>query len=470
MATRKHSSDGAARDLTVPTILKYRPHPTKRREISDAKATGLRLVIQPKTGRMSWIVRLRRPDGTSAKLSLGAVDFSDQDTADEAVQGGALTLWQARQRAAEIDRKRARNIDVVAETKADKLRKRSAVADAEANSFTKAVQEFFKDYETKKWNSRPRRWRSDAALLGLKYPIGADPADPDVKPEVIKGGLCETWAKKSVTDIDSYLVHTVVDSARKIKNSRARKLHSALSVLFGWLQRQRRVTINPTGGVWKPGPPAPRERALDKTEIVTLWKACDQIGGPFGALWKMLLLTGCREREVSDMARVELGDNNVWEVPSCRTKNHLPFLVPLPPQALAVIDSVPVIKESALAFSTNGRTPISGFSKAKKALDVAMTEIAGQPIKPWKVHDLRRTFSTILNESPEDGGLGVAPHIVEAALNHISGGAKNGVAGTYNKARYLSEKRAALARWADHVEALVADRKAKVVPLPRRKQ
>jgi len=68
------------------------------------------------------------------------------------------------------------------------------------------------------------------------------------------------------------------------------------------------------------------------------------------------------------------------------------------------------------------------------------------------VHDLRRTFSTILNESPEDGGLGVAPHIVEALLNH----AKSGVAGTYNKAKYLSEKRAALARWAVHVERLVA--------------
>ena len=38
MATR---TGGKARELTVPTILKYRPHPTKRREISDSKATGL---------------------------------------------------------------------------------------------------------------------------------------------------------------------------------------------------------------------------------------------------------------------------------------------------------------------------------------------------------------------------------------------------------------------------------------------
>jgi integrase len=485
----KHGSDGKARELTVPTILKYRPHATKRREISDSKGQGLRLVIQPKTGRMSWIVRLRRPDGTSAKLTLGPVDFSDKDTADETVAGGSLTLWQARQRAAEIDRRRAGRHDVVLEEKASRERKRTAVADAEANSFATAVREFFINYETGKWHTRPRRWRSDAALLGLKYKPGSDPADPTTKPEIIKGGLCETWAKKSVTEIDSYAVHTVIDQARKIKNSRARKLHSALSVLFTWLQRDktRRLTINPVAGVWKPGPPVARNRALKPDEIKVLWRACDDIGGAFGALYKILLLTGCRLKEVSDMARAELGDKGVWEIPSSRTKNHLPFLVPLPQAVIDIINAVPPpIKSkhgighnnppesiepppSDLVFTTNGRTAVSGFSKAKKALDAKMTEIAGQPIPPWRVHDLRRTFSTIMNESPEDRGLGVPPHIVEACINHISGGAKSGTAGVYNQARYLSEKRAALARWATHVDGLVQGRAPKVLPMAKRK-
>jgi hypothetical protein len=58
----------------------------------------------------------------------------------------------------------------------------------------------------------------------------------------------------------------------------------------------------------------------------------------------------------------------------------------------------------------------------------------------------------------------VAPHIVEAALNHISG-ARAGVAGVYNRAAYAAEKKVALERWADHIAGLVAGRKAKVVPL-----
>ena len=58
--------------------------------------------------------------------------------------------------------------------------------------------------------------------------------------------------------------------------------------------------------------------------------------------------------------------------------------------------------------------------------------------------------------------IGIAPHIVEAALNHISG-AKAGVAGTYNRQLTLS-KRTALERWADHVAGLTSGRGANVVP------
>ncbi len=61
--------------------------------------------------------------------------------------------------------------------------------------------------------------------------------------------------------------------------------------------------------------------------------------------------------------------------------------------------------------------------------------------------------------------LGIAPHVIEAVLNHVSGTAKGGVAGIYNRFEYSEEKRAALARWADHVLGLVEGRPAKVVSL-----
>ena len=100
-------------------------------------------------------------------------------------------------------------------------------------------------------------------------------------------------------------------------------------------------------------------------------------------------------------------------------------------------------------FSTNGRTPVSGFSKLKKKIDALIKERnEGEPLPPWRLHDLRRTASTRMND------LGVLPHHVEAILNHISG-TRGGVAGTYNKARYNPEKRAGLELWADHVRGIV---------------
>jgi hypothetical protein len=60
--------------------------------------------------------------------------------------------------------------------------------------------------------------------------------------------------------------------------------------------------------------------------------------------------------------------------------------------------------------------------------------------------------------------LRIAPHIIEALLNHVSGH-KAGVAGIYNRAVYAEEKAEALARWGAHVEQLVTGKSAKVIHL-----
>ena len=59
----------------------------------------------------------------------------------------------------------------------------------------------------------------------------------------------------------------------------------------------------------------------------------------------------------------------------------------------------------------------------------------------------------------EMGKIGIAPHIVEAALNHISS-ARAGVAGTHNRAMHADENKAALERWAAHAQNLMFDKRA----------
>jgi integrase len=456
--------------LTVAAVRKYTAQ-LKRREIPDAMAPGLHLVIQPKpSGTRSWALRFRRPDGRPAKLTLGRVDLSDKESSDDPVIGGALTLRQARELANQFDRKRAQGLDVIEEHKAARMRQRVAAQDRAASTFGACAREFFADYRTKH-KQRPRCWRADALALGLRYPLGADPATAE--PEVIKGGLAANWGTKPVAEIDGNDVHVVVREASKrgvpglgrrnggTSETRGRRVHAALSVLFRWLVRQRKIASNPCTDVDRPSAPPDRERVLNDAEIVAFWNACDQFGPPFGPLFKVLLLTGARLREVANMTRGELAADGVWTIPGARTKNHRLLVLPLPLLTQQIIAAVPAIEsEAGFVFTTTGRTPVSGFSRAKRQLDAAMAKSAGRALPEFRLHDLRRTCATGM------AALGVALPVIEKVLNHVSG-LFGGIVGVYQKHEYRTEKAEALARWAVHVQGLIAPTD-KVVPMRRR--
>src|SRR5262249_53084621 len=93
-----------------------------------------------------------------------------------------------------------------------------------------------------------------------------------------------------------------------------------------------------------------------------------------------------------------------------------------------------------------GAGGFSGWSRSKERLDAAVG------IPAWTPHDLRRSAASGMGEA------GVLPHIIEAALNHVSG-PKGGIAGVYNHAKYEKEMREALALWAAHVLKIVKRRK-----------
>jgi integrase len=156
-------------------------------------------------------------------------------------------------------------------------------------------------------------------------------------------------------------------------------------------------------------------------------------------------------------------DGTSWTIPGSRTKNHRTHLVPLPPLARAIIERMaPVESPSGYVFTISGKL-LSGFSKAKVELDQSMATLAraeGRDAGAWRLHDLRRTCATGMAD------MGILPHVVEAVLNHVSG-SKGGVAGVYNRAAYAAESKAALERWAVHVEGIVSGQPANVVAIRR---
>jgi integrase len=455
------------KELTAAAIENYRPGPERRR-IRDAKARSLFLVIEP-SGHKSFQMRFRRPDGKPAKLTLGPVDFSRREVQGDPQIGQPLTLAAARFLATKVHRERELGHDPIGEHKASKHRQRAEVLDREDSTFAVAVRDYVESYARRK----TRNWRETARLLGLLY---VDESDRN--PEPSRGGLVQRWADRDVGTIDDHDIFEMIEEARNagvpgikarnrdVSEARARMLFVALSSMFSWLKDKRRVGSNPCAGVSRPDQATARERVLKEEEVVWFLRACDTVGEPFGTVCKLLLLTGARLNEVAGMNDAELTDDrSTWSLPATRTKNKRPYAVPLPPLARALIAKVKRKPGAALLFTTTGTTPVSGWGRAKERLDAAMLIEARRhrrnaTIPPWRLHDLRRTAVTNLVE------LGIAPHVVELVVNHISGH-KAGVAGIYNKSELLPERRAALERWAAHIEGLVSGRRATVTPIQR---
>ncbi len=454
-----------ARVLTDAAVRKFRPGP-QRRVIRDAAATSLYLVIQP-SGHKSWMMRFRRPGGKPGKIVLGPLDASGRELMGEPQIGQPLSLVAARALAAAVHRERALGRDPVGDHKARKHRQRAEIAERSASSFAFAARQFIEEH------ARPhtRRWPEAARMLGYQ--------PEDLSP--IPGGLVVRWGDRPVGEIDGHDVWGVIDEARRIgvpgrevrnpgiSEARGRALLAILSSLFGWLLRQRRVTTNPCAGIHRPPASKPRERVVSSDELRRLWLACDEVEEPFRSIFRLLALTGQRLNEVAGMRREELRDDGMWHLSGSRTKNRLAHLVPLPALALSIIAGMPAGRTQFIFTTSAGRPPTS-WSGPKARLDAAMLTLAQEErgpdivIEPWRLHDLRRTFVTGLVE------MGVPPHVVEQTINHISG-TRAGVAGIYNKSQLLTERRAALERWAAHVERLVAGKPTeKIVNLPVRER
>ena len=217
------------------------------------------------------------------------------------------------------------------------------------------------------------------------------------------------------------------------------RARSALSAFFSWCIQEGLIDTNPVTGTGKANEGASRERVLTHDELKQLWHCLGD--GVFADIVRLLLLTGQRRKEIGHLTWGEIDlKRGVIVLAPARTKNGRQHELPLSTQALTILARQPRCNSSEFVFNERG---FNVFGRAKQELDRRLR------IADWRLHDLRRTAATGMAE------LGVHPHIIEAVLNHQSGH-KSGVAGIYNRAKYADEMRAALQRWADHLDKITA--------------
>jgi integrase len=256
-----------------------------------------------------------------------------------------------------------------------------------------------------------------------------------------------------VTSIDRTIISDSLNHVAKDSGAvTANRLRASTSAMFAWAMTEELADRNPVISTRKREEKS-RERVLTDSELREIWNALGD--DHYGTIIKLLMLTGQRANEIAGLCWSEIDfDRDVILLPADRTKNARAHQLPMSASVRDLLEKQSRTDRRDLVFGY-GTGPFSGWSKSKEALDAALADkIAGH----WVPHDLRRTCATRMAD------LGVQSHVVEAVLNHVSGH-RAGVAGIYNRSLYATEKAQALNLWADHVAAVVAGRKSRVVPL-----
>lgn len=234
----------------------------------------------------------------------------------------------------------------------------------------------------------------------------------------------------------------VASEVRKIATASgpvaANRARATLSAMFHWAIGEGVAENNPVVGTNKQAENGPRDRALTDAEAAAVWNAAS--ANDYGRIVQLLLLTACRRNEIGGLrwSEIDLAERTIT-LPAERTKNGFPHVAPLSDMAMAVLKDIPRRAGRDCLFGS-GQDGYSGWSKSKKQMDKAAK------IAAWTLHDLRRTVRTGL------GALGVEPHIAEAVLNHLP----PKLLRTYDRNKYLKEKRAALDTWANHLAVAIA--------------
>jgi integrase len=198
-------------------------------------------------------------------------------------------------------------------------------------------------------------------------------------------------------------------------------------------------------------------RALGDAELRVVWQA-SQDDAPMSAIIRTLLLTAQRLQKVLTMKWADIDDGGLWSIPTAPREKNNAGTVRLPPLAIAVIRSQPMVQGCPFVFAGARGGHFNGVSYGKLQFDQKCAKVnGGMSLDPWVLHDLRRSARSALSE------LEVSLEVAEAVLGH----ARPGLEGTYNRATLDGLKAEALAKLARYIEGLVDPDRGKVIPFAR---
>jgi integrase len=436
-------------NLTDRRIAALQPDPAGKRrpELRDSQVPGLIVRIAP-GGRRVFALHTRFPGASHpTRRVLGEV--------------GALTLDQARDTARDWLAQIRRGIDpaAAARQREDDERKR---LDAERMRDECRFANVADDYLRRRVAGQRRAREAE---------------------RIVRGELISAWGDKPINEITRRevvrLVEHINDHGGHAGRGRGAPIYAALVFaharsLFNWAINRGIYGLEhaPTDRV-KVGDlvsrrKQPRQRVLSDDELSCLWKASGRLGYPWGQLFRLLLLTGCRKMELAAARWREVDlEKKLIAIPPARFKSNATHLVPLSADALAVVEGLPRFRSGDYLFSCSyGASPVTVLHAAKCRLDAlmlryqrALHRLRGEDpeaatLEPWQTHDLRRVVRTKL------AALEVNDSVAEMVIGHAG---RSTLQRTYDIHRYEPQMRRALEVWAAALRKLVSPRDGGVV-------
>jgi integrase len=385
-----------------------------------ADGQGLYLRVAP-GGSRQWVYRFKA-DSRARDMGLGPVS--------------ALSLAQAREKAALCRRQRLEGRDPIDARKAQRAAERSR-----STTFQECAEQLITAHEAGWRNAKHRaQWR--ATLKSYAYPILGKLSVADVTTDLVLRVLQQPIAPRGAPN--GRAKEAPLWNARSETASRVR---GRIEAVLSWAKaRGLRSGENPAawrGHLDQLLPPRSKVRrvkhraALPYGELPKFMTELRARGGVSARALEFIILTASRTNEGLGARFDEFDlEARLWTIPAERMKASREHRVPLSDRALAIVKEMAQTRRDAHVFP--------GTKKARPLSDMAPLMLLRELRPGLTVHGFRSTFKDWCAECT------ATPNFVsEAALAHV---VADKVEAAYRRADLLAKRRELMQAWADYCE------------------
>jgi integrase len=247
--------------------------------------------------------------------------------------------------------------------------------------------------------------------------------------------------------IDKLTAPIVIESLKSLEAKGSletlRRICQKLNEIMTWAVNTGVIHHNPLSGIKAAfkSPVVRNQLSIPPTELPAFMMALQRASIKFVTRclieWELHTLTRPSEAAHAKWSEIDL-DNDLWIIPAERMKMKRDHVIPISPQAKAILMEMQPISANYEFIFPSDRAIEKPMSEQTANMAIKRMGYKGKLV----AHGLRSLGSTVLNEE------GFAPDIIEAALAHVD---KNQVRSAYNRTDYLERRKVMMCWWSEYI-------------------